>query len=308
MGLLAALCALAGCATGGSRPAPGPSSAPPSPRAWVPGGPYVALGDSYTAGDKVRPAGSGPQGCGRSAVNYPALVAHDLGLSGDQFTDVSCTSATTADLTGAQQVTGGPNPPQLDALSDRTRLVTVGIGGNDADFTAVVQQCAEQGLLRLVDAAHGDSPCKAHYTASDGTDQLAGLLDTVGQRVAAVLHQVTARAPGAKVFVVGYPALLPADPAACYGTLGPTVTKGDLAFLSDHEQQLNTLLKQQAAAVGAVYVDTYTPSQGHDMCAGRSARWVEPPLPADGLAPLHPNAAGQQGMADAVLGTVRATR
>ncbi|WP_146259367.1 hypothetical protein [Streptomyces tateyamensis] len=56
-----------------------------------------------------------------------------------------------------------------------------------------------------------------------------------------------------------------------------------------------------AAAAHAVFVDTYTPSLGHDMCAGAQQRWIEPPLPAAGRAPLHPNPAGQQGMAAAVL-------
>jgi lysophospholipase L1-like esterase len=310
LGLLAVLLVLAGCTTGGGRPAPGggPSGAPPSAkaRAWVPGGPYVALGDSYTAGLQLQPVGGGPKGCGRSAVNYPSLVAHDLGLAGDQFTDVSCSSATTADLTGAQQVAGGPNPPQLDALNGQTRMVTVGIGGNDAGFTDVLTQCAEQGLLHLVAVAKGESPCKAHYTAADGSDVLATVFKAVGDRVSGVLHQVVQRSPQAKVFLVGYPELLPTDPAACGRTLGDTVTKGDLAFIAEQEQQLNSVLRDQAAAVGAVFVDTYTPSQGHDMCAGRSARWVEPPLPADGLAPLHPNPAGQQAMAAAVLGSIRA--
>jgi lysophospholipase L1-like esterase len=314
LGLLAVLLALAGCSgSGGGRPAPAGASArasssgPPSAeaRAWVPGGPYAALGDSYTAGLQLRPAAGGPKGCGRSAVDYPSLVAQGLGLTGDQFTDVSCSSATTVDLTGAQQVTGGPNPPQLDALGERTRLVTVGIGGNDAGFTQVVTQCAEQGLLHLVATAKGGTPCKAHFTGADGSDLLSGVLATVGDRVAQVLHQVAQRSPRAKVFLVGYPELLPADGAGCDDTLGGAVSKGDLAFLAHQEQRLNTVLRDQAAAAGAVFVDTYTPSQGHDMCAGRSARWVEPPLPADGLAPLHPNAAGQQAMAAAVLGSIK---
>ncbi|MCC9309990.1 SGNH/GDSL hydrolase family protein [Kitasatospora sp. RB6PN24] len=311
LGLVLVLLALAGCAgAGGGRPAPGGASASASPsagaRAWVPGGPYAALGDSYTAGLHLRPAGGGPTGCGRSAADYPSQVARGLGLTGDQFTDVSCSSATTADLTGAQQVAGGPNPPQLDALTARTRLVTLGIGGNDADFTQVFTECAEQGLLHLVTGAQGQAPCKARYTAADGSDLLNGVLNTVGDRVAAALQQVARRSPGAKVFLVGYPALLPSDPASCGGLLGGAVSTGDLAFLAGKEQQLNTVLRDRAAAAGAIYVDTYTPSQGHDMCAGPSVRWVEPPLPAEGLAPLHPNPAGEQAMAAAVLGSIRA--
>ncbi|MCX4749115.1 GDSL-type esterase/lipase family protein [Kitasatospora sp. NBC_01287] len=320
---LVALLVLAGCSGSGAGPAgqrqpvrstaptgAGAPSGPSTPsRPSTPSGPYVALGDSYTAGLQVAPAGGGPKGCGRSAVDYPALVAAGLKLAPGQFADVSCSSATTADLTAAQSVTGGPNPPQLDALSADTRLVTVGIGGNDADFMSVVKKCAEDGLMnaaaKLVDPrAARSAPCQAAYTAADGSDKLAGVLDTVGQRLAGVLGEIARRAPRAKVYVVGYPALLPADPASCAPVLGGTVTAGDLAFLDTQEQRLNAVLRERAAAAGAGFVDTYTPSLGHDMCAGGPDRWIEPPLAAPGRAPLHPNAAGQQGMAAAVLRSV----
>jgi hypothetical protein len=60
------------------------------------------------------------------------------------------------------------------------------------------------------------------------------------------------------------------------------------------------MLSSQATAAGDGYVDTYTPSIGHDACAAPSARWIEPLIPAAPAAPMHPNAAGQQGIADAV--------
>ncbi|WP_327069342.1 SGNH/GDSL hydrolase family protein [Kitasatospora sp. NBC_01302] len=311
-GTLAVLLALGGC-SGGAKPAPhGAASAPgaTASRPAVPSGPYVAIGDSYTAGLKVDPAGGGVRGCSRSAANYPSLVAADLHLAPGRFTDVSCSSATTADLTAAQQVAGGSNPPQLDALSAATGLVTIGIGGNDAGFMKVMEHCAEQGvaasLLRAVDPKGAkDAPCRDSYTAADGSDKLTGVIGTVGQNVAGVLGEVTRRAPHAKVYLVGYPALLPADPARCGSLLGGAVTAGDLAFLAAQEQRLNAELKNRAEAAGAVFVDTYTPSLGHDMCSGQSTRWIEPPFPAAGRAPLHPNAAGQQGMAAAVLRSVR---
>ena len=61
------------------------------------------------------------------------------------------------------------------------------------------------------------------------------------------------------------------------------------------------MLRQDAQAAGAGYVDTYTPSVGHDACSDPASRWLEPLLPASPAAPLHPNAAGEQGMADAVI-------
>jgi hypothetical protein len=48
-------------------------------------------------------------------------------------------------------------------------------------------------------------------------------------------------------------------------------------------------------------VDIRTPGVGHDVCTPGSVRWVEPFIPANLAAPLHPNARGMQGMA-AVVG------
>src|SRR5207237_9511985 len=83
------------------------------------GGPrygYVALGDSYTAGPVIPVLQPDPLGCLRSDHNYPHLVAPFLALP--VFRDVSCSGATTDDMTQPQDVTlGPPNPPQFDALN-----------------------------------------------------------------------------------------------------------------------------------------------------------------------------------------------
>ena len=36
----------------------------------------------------------------------------------------------------------GPNPPQFDSLTKRTRIVTVQIGGNDIGFSCIARDCA----------------------------------------------------------------------------------------------------------------------------------------------------------------------
>jgi hypothetical protein len=107
--------------------------------------------------------------------------------------------------------------------------------------------------------------------------------------------------------VVGYPDLMPASgDAACARTLG--LTPGDMAFLNTEEQQLDAMLRQQATAAGAAYVDTYTPSVGHDACAAPGQRWVEPWLPASSASPMHPNALGEQGIAAAVISAITTAR
>ncbi|AUG77125.1 hypothetical protein CFP65_2285 [Kitasatospora sp. MMS16-BH015] len=295
----------AGCSAGVGGPVAKAAAAPsasPSPRAPV--GPYVALGDSYTSGLGIAPKVGEPAGCARSGVNYPALVAKAVGLAGAGFTDVSCTGATTADLTESQRTASGTNAPQLDALSAATRLVTLGVGGNDAGFVGVVTECAAQGLKAALGLVKGDAPCRQHYTEG-GRDELEQRVETAGSRLDAVLRQIRARAPQARVYVVGYPSLFPADGAGCAETLGRGVSTGDVGFLREKETALNAMLAERAKAAGAAYVDTFTPSLGHDMCAGEGVRWIEPPLPAAGMAPVHPNAQGQQGMAAAVLRAVR---
>ncbi|WP_052390358.1 SGNH/GDSL hydrolase family protein [Streptomyces sp. NRRL B-24484] len=319
--LLPVLLAAVGCgADGGARAAPpaGPSGQAlrPSPGQSAPqgspspAGPYVALGDSYTSGPKVPPQSGTPAGCARSGVNYPALVAAGLGLTGDGFRDVSCSGARTGDLTAPQRTADGTNPPQLDALAGTTRLVTVGIGGNDAGFMDVVTRCARESLRSTLAAGGATggaaSACRAVYAAAGGgPDEVQQQVAAAGRKVGTALAEVHRRAPSARVYVVGYPALLPADPAACRETLGDGFAAADLTFLTEKQQQLNGMLRERAAAAGAVFVDTAAASAGHDMCAGEAERWIEPALPAGGAAPLHPNARGEQGMARAVLAAVR---
>jgi len=269
----------------------------------TPQGPYVALGDSYTAAPKVPSQTGTPSGCERSTVNYPALVAQRMKIRASLVHDVSCGGATIADLSASQSTGSGTNPAQLNALTTDTALVTVGIGGNDVDFAGILSHCVELDapgtiidLLRNTTA--DQTPCRAYYTAG-GTDQIQQKIQAAVPRLAAALADIRRLAPHARVYVVGYPALLPtADGVDCATTLG--ITPADVSFLSNEELQLNNVLKQRATAAGDTYVDTYTPSIGHDACSDAATRWIEPLLPAASAAPMHPNAVGERGMAAAV--------
>ncbi len=102
---------------------------------------YVALGDSYSSGPVIPPQAD-PVTCLRSSVNYPGLVAQSLEV--DVFRDVTCSGATTRNLTTSQPANtpGGPAAaPQYDALTRNTTLVTVGIGGNDIGLIGLATGC-----------------------------------------------------------------------------------------------------------------------------------------------------------------------
>jgi len=250
-------------------------------------GPYAALGDSYTAAPLVPSLTGSPALCLRSTHNYPQDVR--AAISPSSFTDASCSGATTADMTQSQSLDAGEsNPPQFNALSSSDALVTVGIGGNDADLIGVAEECVELDILW----PYGDR-CKAHYQ-SGGTDTEVAAIDAVEPKVAAVIQGIKTRAPHAAVLVVGYPDGLPQNGTNCYPIV--PFSDADVSWFNSLEIDLNGVLAQAAAANGATFVNTFTSSIGHDACQGSNA-WVNGLLPTSAAYPLHPNATGEANMA-----------
>jgi hypothetical protein len=77
-------------------------------------------------------------------------------------------------------------------------------------------------------------------------------------------------------------------------------------YLRAKQKELNQMIANQAAANDATLVDAYTAGIGHDACQLPGIRWVEPAVPANAAAPLHPNLFGMQGTERALLATVQA--
>ncbi|WP_320066630.1 SGNH/GDSL hydrolase family protein [Micromonospora sp. RTGN7] len=258
--------------------------------AAVPTGRYVALGDSYAAGSLIPTQVD--LNCLRSNRNFSSLVAASAGSS--SFVDVSCSGATTDDILNAGEgVLGIAVPAQLSAVTANTALVTVQIGGNDIGFSGIITDCAEASLSSPL-----GSPCKKSYTAG-GVDQLQARITATAPKVTAVLQAVHRAAPNARVVVLGYPAILPDSGNGCWPLV--PIAYQDVPYLRGIEKSLNSMLARTAAANNATYADVYTPSVGYDTCKSRSTRWVEGLIPQNAAAPFHPNAKGQQGMANALL-------
>jgi lysophospholipase L1-like esterase len=256
---------------------------------------YVALGDSYAAGPLIPAQRTDPIGCFRSTRNYPSLVAAGLGVAG--VTDVSCSGATTADMSNPQPVLLGPNPPQLDALRSDTDLVTVTIGGNDIGFTEILLTCGRASALDPFGA-----PCKKRYTAG-GVDQLDQRIAATAPKIAAVLEEIHRLSPKANVVVVGYLRILPPS-QGCWPVV--PISVGDVPYLDSVEQKLNAMIGEQAGANRASFVDPYRISSGHDVCQTPGAKWVEGMMPTAPAYPVHPNASGMSAVAGLVLGSLRA--
>jgi lysophospholipase L1-like esterase len=249
---------------------------------------YVALGDSFTSAPLV-PSTDLADGCFRSDGNYPSLVAERLDV--EEVVDVSCSGAATADLTRPQRTLRDATvPPQLDAVTPDTDLVTLGIGGNDfALFGTLVDTCTR---LRAVEPT--GSPCAARLEER-GVD-LVATADQISRRVERALNRVQRRAPDATVLLVGYLRLTPSE-GRCRNL---PFAHGDYAYGDRVARALDEALARAARGADVEYVDMHAASEGHDVCSDEP--WVNGrrTLQGEALA-FHPLAEGMEAVADEIV-------
>jgi len=243
---------------------------------------YVAFGDSYSAASGVLPPDpAAPPECLRSILNYPHVIAAGTGA---QLTDVTCGAADTNDFFESQY---SGVPPQLDALGRGTQLVTMTIGGNDSNvFIETVLSCGTLGVLSLGQG----SPCKDRY----GSSFEDTIRNTTYPSLVRALQAVRAKAPRARIAILGYPWIMPAA-GGCFEKM--PIASGDVPYVRGIQATLNDAVRRAAAATGTTYVNLNAVSEGHDACQPIGVRWVEPVLQGTNAVIVHPNALGEREMA-----------
>jgi lysophospholipase L1-like esterase len=248
---------------------------------------YVALGSSMAAGPGIRPRADGaPRRAGRSARNYPHLVAEQRKL---ELLDVTFSGATTAHVLADRQYGA---PPQIDALDGSETLVTVTIGGNDVGSIPLLMAASLPGVVRrlpLLGARIGE-------LLDRDTRDLA--LANVFDSLCAVGRALRERAPRARVFFVDYLTVLP--PA---GQPAPPLSESDADLGRHVAATLERLTAEAAAATGCEVMRAGAASRDHH--AWSTAPWTAKPtrsgvpLPCR-PAPLHPNGAGMRAVAELI--------
>lgn len=275
---------------------------------------YVSLGDSYAAGLGQTPLTGEPAAfCGQSSANFPHQVATNLGLI--LTADVSCSGARASNINEEAQEdvndSSSTVPIQVDALSADTDVVTISVGGVDAGFTGLAQACLALGAQGPV---WGPNPVNPSFTAPDcksflvvdGVDTAsAQIVGNAAGNIGEAYAAVRAKAPNAKVIVVGYPAIFPdAANTPRDGCFAPAIvgndftepipnsfpyTDVDVEYLHQVEVTFNQVLAAQAAAAGFTFVDNLTPTLAHSACSEDPyMNRVTAGVPGS----LHPNAAG----------------
>jgi lysophospholipase L1-like esterase len=210
-----------------------PAVAAPSAALAAPTTDYVALGDSYSSG-----TGTGwydlSSSCQRSSLAYPALWARQQGTA--SFVFAACSGATTSSLRSGQ----------LGGLSAATDLVSVTIGGNDAGFADTVIAC------RL----GSDADCFSRLDAAE-----AFIRTTLPGRLDATYQDIRARAPNARLVVLGYPRLY--RTGFCLFEVSDT-RRTRINAVAD---LLAGVIGQRAAVAGATFLDARGPFSGHEVCS-----------------------------------------
>jgi lysophospholipase L1-like esterase len=225
---------------------------------------YIALGDSYAAGQ-----GAGPylDACYRSENAYAELAAASRTIK--LVTNAACSGKTTRDVMSTQ----------LRQLNKSTELVTITAGGNNLGFGDIVTKC----VTAMYDptAAPGCYKASSDATAMIASGQLAG-------DVIAMIQSVQAAAPNAKVVVTGYPYLY--DPVAP-GRTDPTSLF--IYHATDLADGLNGSIAAAAWKTKVDFVDVRGAFAGHGINSTSNDPWINFDLANPGSPDnFHPNAKG----------------
>ena len=220
---------------------------------------YVALGDSYSSGTGTRTYLADGTSCLRSVYAYPSLIAAAKGYDLDFR---ACSGAKVADVTNTQ----------LSALTAGTAYVTLSVGGNDAGFADVLTTCAQPAWLSNCTGAVDRAQSYIRTT-------LPGALNTL-------YAQIRARAPQAKVTVVGYPRIFGGVDCNLLTWFSST----EMSRLNATADLINSTTAGRAAAAGFSFANPTTPFVGHAVCS--SQEWING-LSNPIVESYHPNRTGQ---------------
>ncbi|MFJ8712279.1 GDSL-type esterase/lipase family protein [Streptomyces violaceus] len=225
---------------------------------------------------------------------------------------IACSGARTYNIW-----TGGKNQnnslPQMDLgyLDQNTDIVTIAVGGNDSLFTDVFMECVLYSNLQVcqdddIDKRDPDTGDKTGESTGPLKDFMPGwITNQVKPRIVKVLNQIKARAPQAKIYLVGYPPLLSKN-----GQCIPGVGTGEAPWLNDEiAPKLSQEMKAAATSAGATFVDPTSDFKDKAICGdpesihgivmdGRSEADNDSPKPS--MKSFHPKISGARLYANAL--------
>jgi lysophospholipase L1-like esterase len=227
---------------------------------------YVALGDSYSAG-QMPPFVPGGEACLRSTRAYAYLYDKHVAFA-------ACSGAQIANVLSEQ----------ISFVQKTTKLVTITIGGNDTSIFDTLRLCLTKSFSLF--------RCENAYPPPNFTGLYA--------RLVSLYKAIHDRAPTARLFIFGYPNVLPSTaPIGCTALYLPNSRVGvypsDVPYFYKLVTKLNDTVHRAAQDSGvATFISPDLGFTGHDVCSNSSYFF---PLTALDPRTLHPNAEGHAQLA-----------
>ena len=282
------------------------------PRIEMRVGRYVALGDSYSAGEGLPPFVTGTQdppagdNCHRSALAYSQLLS--IKTAPDDFR--ACSGAVMSEIFEFSQ-----NPRQgvqvrPHLLGPNVGLVTLTIGGNDMHFSDVLAFCGRNPDCISNTLKFNPGPPNSHEPGLAPAQPIHAWADkmlvVLRGRLDRLFADLRTAAPNARIIVIGYPRLLPNGNVprqfnSCDDILA-AFSKPERAFLADREQALNRTIFDATKATHIEFIDPTHDFSSHEACGAGGAlindtkiRFIDRfPFIALDRGAFHPTAGGQR--------------
>lgn len=264
---------------------------------------YVALGDSFSSGEGAGSYISGSDDpwfneCHRSTKAYSYIAKSFTGMP-PKYEFHACSGALVEDFfspypSNHPNNLAGSSPTethaQLDWLNPASKVVTLTIGGNNAHFPEVIGYCAVRFNRQLCKDFYGDSVDNSIINLSKSSG------GRIEDNLPDLYTAIRAKAPAAKVIVLGYPRLFPTDrKSMCNIAVGKAFRPEDMNWINGELTKLNTAISDAAQKAGFDYVNVTDAFKGHELCT--KSPYVNGVVLLDPQQSFHPNKDGQKQLA-----------
>ncbi len=256
---------------------------------------YLALGDSFTSGegetdDKYYAPGTNDQfeKCHLSTRSYPYLLAGLAGIKPDLMKSVACSGATTGDVVGSEIDYWG----QIDRLGVKglqlskeervlsqtqakytyipgrvhqetfvkdnySKVITIGIGGNDAGLVSKLTACA--------------SPWSTCDWASDPKkkEQTAVEIKNIFDKLVKTYKKIHEDSLSSKIYVIGYPNIIDPNGNCDYVTT-QSLDETERYFIYESVNYLNQVMSAAAKSAGVKFIDIQDSYGNQTLCGSKS--------------------------------------
>lgn len=254
---------------------------------------YLALGDSFTSGegetdDKYYLLGTNDEfeKCHLSTRSYPYLVAGLSNIDPLYMESVACSGATTKDVTDGGTYIGqggrlGEKGLKLyksdiefakaqakysfipgrifqeDFVKEyKPKVITIGIGGNDAGLMDKLKDCA------------GSGTCNWAGDAKD-REQTAVEIKSVFDKLVKTYEEISIDSPDSKIYAIGYPKIIETK-GKCDSVTGFLFDETEREFMNQSVIYLNEVIAAASKATGIRYIDVQDSYGDQVLCGSKS--------------------------------------